>query len=203
MENNQKERSRRYPAKAITDADYADDIALLANAPAQAETLLHCLERAAAGIGLHVKAHKTEYMCFNQTGDISTLNGSALKLVDKFTYLGSNVWSTDRDIDTRLAKIWTTIDRLSVVWKSDLTDRMKCSFFQAPVVSILLYGCTTWTLTKRREKKLECYEQYWTNPADSTPQSSNCTATYHPSRKLTKLDGRDMRDTAGEVGTSS
>ena len=66
-----KERSRRYPAKTITDTDYADDIALLANAPAQAETLLHCLERAAAGIGLHVNAHKTEFMCFNQTGDIS------------------------------------------------------------------------------------------------------------------------------------
>ena len=49
-----KERSRRYPAKIITDADYADDIAILANAPAQAETLLHCLEWAAAGIGLHV-----------------------------------------------------------------------------------------------------------------------------------------------------
>ena len=57
-------RSRRYPAKTITDADYADDIAILANAPAQAETLLHSLERAAAGIGLHVNAHKTEYMCF-------------------------------------------------------------------------------------------------------------------------------------------
>ena len=85
-----KERSRRYPAKTITDADYADDIALLANAPAQAETLLHCLERAAAGIGLHINAHKTEYMCFNQTGDIFTLNSSTLKLVDKFTYLGSS-----------------------------------------------------------------------------------------------------------------
>ena len=69
-----KERSRRYPAKTITDAYYADDIALLANTPAQAETLLHSLERAAAGIGLHVYAHKTDYMCFNQTGDISTLN---------------------------------------------------------------------------------------------------------------------------------
>ena len=82
-----KKRSRRYPAKTITDADYADDIAILANAPAQAKTLLHSLERAAAGIGLHVNAHKTEYMCFNQTGDISTQNSSSLKLVDKFTYL--------------------------------------------------------------------------------------------------------------------
>ena len=32
---------------------------------------------------------------------------------------------------------------------------MKRSFFQAVVVSILMYGCTTWTLTKRLEKKLD------------------------------------------------
>ncbi len=77
-----KKRSRRHPAKTITDADYADDIALLANTPNQAETLLHSLERAAAGIGLHVNAQKTEFMCFNQKGDISTLDGTSLELVD-------------------------------------------------------------------------------------------------------------------------
>ena len=90
-----KERSRRYPTKT----DYADDIALLANAPAQAETLLYCLERVAVGIGLQVDAHKTEYMCLNQTGDISTLNGRSLKLDDKFIYRGSSVSSTETDIN--------------------------------------------------------------------------------------------------------
>ena len=45
--------------------DYTNYIELLANAPAQAKTLLHSLELAAAGIGLHVNEHKTEYMCFN------------------------------------------------------------------------------------------------------------------------------------------
>ena len=147
-----KKRSRRYPAKTITDADYADDIALLANTPNQAKTLLHSLERAAACIGLHVNALKTEYMCYN---DISTLDGTSLKLVDKFTYLGSSVSSTEKYIDTRLTKAWTTIDKLSIIWKSDLTDKMKRSFFLAAVVSILLYGCTTWTLTKRLKKKLD------------------------------------------------
>ena len=150
-----KKRSRRYPATTITDADYADDIAILANTPDQAETLLHSLERAAASIGLYVNAHKTEYMCYNQTGDISTLEGTPLKLVDKFTYLGSSVESTEKDIETRLTKAWTAINRLSIIWKSDLTDKMKRSFFQAAVTSILLYGCTTWTLTKRLEKKLD------------------------------------------------
>ena len=131
------------------------DLALLANTPNQAETLLHSLERAAAGIGLHVNAHKTEYMCYNQTGNIATQDGASLKLKDKFTDLGSSVSSTEKDIDTRLTKAWTAIDRLSIIWKSDLTDKMKRSFFQAAVVSILLYGCTIWTLTKRLEKKLD------------------------------------------------
>ena len=94
-------------------------------------------------------------MCFNQTGDISTLDGSSLKLVNKFIYLGSSVSSTEKDFDTRLTKAWTAIDKLSVIWKSDLTDKIKRSFFQAAVVSILLYGCTTWTLTKQMEKKLD------------------------------------------------
>ena len=150
-----KKRSRRYPAKTITDVDYADDIALLVNTPNQAETLLCSLERAAAGIGLHVNAHKTEYMCYNQTGDISTLDRTSLKLVDKFTYLGSSISSTEKDIDTRLMKSWTAVDRLSIIWKSDLTNKMKRSFFQAAVISILLYGCTTWMLTKWLRKKLD------------------------------------------------
>ena len=52
-------------------------------------------------------------------------------------------------------KAWTAIDKLSIIWKSNLTDKVKRSFFQEVVVSILLYGCTTWTLTKRLEKKLD------------------------------------------------
>ena len=94
-------------------------------------------------------------MCFNQTGDISTLDGTSSKLVDKFTYLGSSISSTEKDIDTQLTKTWKAIDKLSIIWKSNQTDKMKRSFFQAAVVSILLFGCTTWTLTKRLEKKLD------------------------------------------------
>ena len=57
--------------------------------------------------------------------------------------LGRSISSTETDIDTRLAKALTANDSLSVIWKSDLTDKIKGSFFQAAVVSILLYGCTT------------------------------------------------------------
>ena len=94
------------------------------------------------------------YVYSNKKGDISTLDGTSLKLVEKFPYLGRRVSSIEK-IDTRLTKAWTAIDRLSIIWKSNLTDKIKRSFFLAAVVSILLCGCTTWTLTKQLEKKLD------------------------------------------------
>ena len=74
-----KRRNRRYPAQTITDALYADDIV------AQAKSQLHSLEQVVGGIGLHVNADKTEYMCFNQRGDIYTLSSGPRKLVNRFT----------------------------------------------------------------------------------------------------------------------
>ena len=123
----QEKKKQKVPRKTITDADYTDDIAILENAPAQAETLLHSLERAAAGIGLHVNVYKT--------GDISTLGGCSRKLVDKFTYRGSNVSSTEKDINTQLAKAWTANYKKSIIWKLDRTDKIKLRFFGAAVVS--------------------------------------------------------------------
>ena len=84
---------------------------------------------------------------------------------------------------------------------------MKRTFFQAAVVSILLYGCTTWTLTKRLKKLDGNYtrmlQQYWTSPGGNTPQDTSYTANCLPSRKLYKLDEPDTQDTAREAGTNS
>ena len=188
-----KERGRRYSAQTITDADYADDIVLLENTPARAESQLHSLERAAGSIGLHVNTDKTEYMCFNQRGDISTLKGGSLKLVDKFTYLGSSASSTEKDINTRLAKAWTAINRLLVVWKSDLTDKIKCIFSKQQSCQ---YCCMDalqgrWLSVWRESLTIiaqECCKLYWRSPRGSVPQNSSCTATNYPSRNPPKLD---------------
>ena len=92
------------------------------------------MKKAAKNMGLYVNSDKTELMSFKEKGDISTLDGKPLKPVEQFTYLGSNI---------------------SSIWKSDLTDKLKQKFFQAVVISVLLYDCTTWTLTKRLENKLD------------------------------------------------
>ena len=74
-----KARSRQYPAETITDADYADDLSLLVNTLTQSESLLPRLEQAAGGIGFHVNAEITEYIYFNQKGNISSVNGGFQK----------------------------------------------------------------------------------------------------------------------------
>ena len=49
-------------------------------------------------------------------------------------------------------KAWNAADRSSIIWDYDLSVQIKRDFFQAVGMSILLYGCTTWTLRKRRKK---------------------------------------------------
>ena len=54
----------------------------------------------------------------------------ALKLVDKFTYLGSSVSSSENDINVQLVKAGTAIDRLSIIWKSNPSNKTKQFFFK-------------------------------------------------------------------------
>ena len=100
-----------------------NDIVILANTLTHAESLLHRLKQAAEGIRFYANASKTEYICFNQEEYISLKDGP-LKLADKFTFLGSSDSSTKSEINMHLEKVWTASDRLSIIWKSDRSDKM-------------------------------------------------------------------------------
>ena len=92
---------------------------------------------------------------FNQDATISTLNGKPLKLVDQFTYLGSNISSTEREVDKRIGNAWTAINWLTIIWTSDFSEKIKLELFQTVAMSIILFGCNRWTLTKHWKKKLD------------------------------------------------
>ena len=64
-------------------------------------------------------------MRFKQNGDFSSLDGKPLKLIDWFSHLGSNISSTEGDINIRIGKAWTAIDELQIIWKSDVSDKIK------------------------------------------------------------------------------
>ena len=84
------------------------------------------------------------------------------------------------------------IDRLTTLWKSDLLNKIECKIFHVVVVSVLLYGCTTWTLTKRLEKKLVgelhkdaagCFEQILeAAPLQNSIYMATCLPFHKPSK---------------------
>ena len=98
-------------------------------------------------------------MYFNQRGDISSLKGGHLKLVDNFIYLESSVSATENNISTRLAKTWSTIDRPLVIWKLDLTDEIKQFFPSSGCVDIAIWthyidsNLTYWEKARRQLHK--------------------------------------------------
>ena len=109
----------------MTDADYTNDLALLVNTHAQAESLLLSQMQASGDIGLYAQVFKEA---------ISALSGGPLKSIYKFTYLDCNISSTESHVNVRLAQAWTAFDRLSIVRKYDLCDKIQQDFFQAVLV---------------------------------------------------------------------
>ena len=68
----------------------------------------------------------TNFMNFKQEEAIFSLSGMPLKLVDKFKYCGSNISSSENDVNLCLAKAY--IAWLSIIWKSDLSNKIKQDF---------------------------------------------------------------------------
>ena len=99
----QPRRSSRHPALHITDADFADDIALLSDSLENAQVLLSSLESAANCTGLYLNEKKTECMPINiQDGfQIRTNSNKILKRVDDYRYLGSHIHDSEKDFNIR------------------------------------------------------------------------------------------------------
>ena len=73
---------------------------------------------------LCINSDRTEVMCFNQNDVIASLNGKPLKSVYQFIYLGSNISSTDNNVNICIGKAWIAIDRLTTKWKSYLFNKI-------------------------------------------------------------------------------
>ena len=90
-------RSSRNPAVHLTDAEFTDDLALIANS----------LESVANCVGLFLDDTKTEYMSYTGTQSstdnlvIKTVSGHILKHVEDYKYLGSFASSSEKDFNSR------------------------------------------------------------------------------------------------------
>ena len=149
-----KQLSRRYPAEMLTDADFDNVLVILSDKIRNAEKLLKILETAVASVGLYMNTTKTKLIAVNTEGIITAQNGCDLKQVKDFNYLDSKVISSENDIQMRIGSAWSTLNKLTPIWRSNLDVSIKREFFKTTVESVLTYSLQAWTLTRSLESKL-------------------------------------------------
>jgi len=89
------------------------------------------------------------------------LQGHVVESTDRFTYLGSDIHSSERstpEILRRIGLASNIFGRLVNIWKrTGLSLQTKIRLYNALVISVLLYGSETWTLLKADERRLEAF----------------------------------------------
>ena len=149
----------------VRDFLFADDCALAAHSEEDLQHLADCFSTAAKAFGLTISLKKTEVMYqaapgINKPEPVIKIDGTQLKNVEDFTYLGSCISShgtLDKEVSHRLAKASSSFGRLwTRVWhERGITKKTKVAVYRAVVLSSLLYGCETWTYYRRHIKKLD------------------------------------------------
>ena len=146
----------------LSDLDYADDIALLADDTIQASAALTSIARYAARVGLQINVQKTKAMLFHLDHAPISLDGQDVEIVDEFCYLGANISSIDsssRDIEIRIGKASGAFNALlEPVWVNRrISAKTKLRLFNALVVPVLLYGAEAWSIKIADERLLEAF----------------------------------------------
>ena len=136
----QPRKSSRHPALHLTDADFADDIALLADNLANAQSLLSALESAANCTGLYLNETKTECLPINIRNriELKTLTNTILKYVEDYKYLGSHIINSAKAFNTRKGMAWAACNKMDKIWKSNLDRNVKIRIFRVAIEPILL-----------------------------------------------------------------
>ena len=152
-----KRKRSRVPPITITDMDFADDIVLVSEGIKEDQEMLTQVEKSPKRVGLSINTGTTKYMNYNtnQQFEIKAIDGSNLKSVEDFKYLGAWIDSSAKDLKIRKALAWRTCHQMRNIWKSTHCRKMKLRLIHTTVESVLLYGCETWTLTKTLLKQLD------------------------------------------------
>jgi len=140
----------------ISDLCYADDVVLLADTEAQLRGALEILAEEAAKFGLFINWSKTKVVLFAAPPDAPRpsqlqVSASSAQYVDSFTYLGATLsvsGNSRADVSKRIglsSAAMASFDAL--LWHRPLSLKTKLRVYHALVLSLLLYGVETWTLT--------------------------------------------------------
>ena len=113
---------------------------------------------------MEMSTEKSKVMV-NSTRDkhaVISMNGELLEEVNSFTYLGAALakdGTSTAEILKRIAMATAAMARLTKLWKTNnISFAVKHKMYKVLVVSILLYGCETWTLLPDTERRTQPFE---------------------------------------------
>ncbi|KAI8513606.1 hypothetical protein Bbelb_079300 [Branchiostoma belcheri] len=145
--------------------DYADDVALLAELFEALVSTLEIFSVESQGLGLEVSWLKTKLQSLSDFLDqpvCPATRRESVEVVQCFTYLGSLITSdckSDQDVKRRLGIASAAFANLSRVWRSKhLSRTTKLRTYNTLVLSVLLYGAESWTITKSLAQKLDAFD---------------------------------------------
>ena len=150
--------------RPLCNLRFADDIDLIAGSNQELQDLTERLTTRATAHGMEVSSEKSKVMV-NSNEDKKAnivMNGERLEEVEKFKYLGAYIAKdghSSAEVKTRLAMAASSMARLQQIWKSnDISFTSKFQLYRSLILSIALYGCESWTLSKDLEKRIESFE---------------------------------------------
>ena len=150
--------------RTINNLRFADDIDLMGGTSQELQDLTDRLTTSSSAYGMEVSSEKSKVMANSASGTqaIIHMNGHQLEEVDAFKYLGSTFTKDGRssaDIKTRIGIATSAMARLDNIWKSrDISFQTKVKLYKSLVLSILLYGCESWTLAAETTRRLQAFE---------------------------------------------
>jgi hypothetical protein len=155
--------ARTKTAKALVlDMMFADDMKIVCHTVEALQRACDLLAGAVKAYGLIISLPKTEVLSSSPGPVCITIEGTQLKRVDEFTYLGGKMCTDgalDKEVLCRLQKANATFGRLwHRVWsQSDIRLPTKLALYRATVVTTVLYGCQTWATKRYHLAKLEAF----------------------------------------------
>ena len=149
----------------IRDLLFANDCALLAHTVDDIQAITNAFARSARRFGLTISLKKTEVIYqpkpgADYTAPTITIDNNPLKVIDKFTYLGSTISQNaliDDEISARIGEASGSFGKLTKRLWGERGVRLvtKINVYCAVVLPTLLYGCEAWTPYRRHIRRLD------------------------------------------------
>lgn len=144
---------------------FADDIMLWGRSEGELQRQLDKWTEVMRGRGLRISKEKSEVMVIGRDGELERplkVEGKPLKLVEKFTYLGTVISNDGRmaqEITTRLGKgagFYQSIRHL--LWDKDIPKKAKVTMYKTYYTPIVTYGAEVWNITEREWSRVQAGE---------------------------------------------